>query len=92
MILGSKTHTAGDTVRWKVDYDRALDNAAEITGMQISSSSTSLGVTNIQLLGRHIYFLLSGGNVNEQVVLTLAMTDNFGETERDTIHYTVVEP
>ena len=92
MLIASKRHTAGDTIRWKVDYDRWLDNAAEITGMQIASSSASLGTTNIQMLGRHIYFFLSGGLVNEQVILTLAMTDNFNETKRDTLQFTVVAP
>jgi hypothetical protein len=92
MILASKSHTAGDAIRWKIDYDRALDNAAEITGMAITSSSIDLGITNIQMLGRHIYFFLSGGAVNEQVTLKLTMTDNFGNIKNDTIHYTVVAP
>jgi len=92
MLLGTKIHTAGNTIRWKVDYKYWLDNAAEITGMQIASSSADLGTTNIQMLGRHIYFLLTGGTVGEQATLTLTMNDNFGNVKRDTIQFTVTSP
>ena len=92
MLITSKRHTAGDTIRWKVDYDRWLDNAATIDGMAVISSSNDLTIANIQLLGRHIYFFLTGGNVNEQVILTLTMTDNFGNIKHDTLQYTVVTP
>src|SRR5215467_1585171 len=72
MLITSKAHTAGNTIRWKVDYDQWLDNAAEIQTMNIVSSSTTLTAGQIQILGRHIYFFLIGGNVNEQATISLA--------------------
>ena len=91
-MLGSKAHTAGNTIRWRVDYKYWLDNAAEIVTMTIGSSSTDLQATNIQMLGRHVYFLLTGGTANEQVTLSLAMSDNFGNRKLDTLQITVVAP
>jgi hypothetical protein len=91
-MLGSRTHTAGNTIRWRVEYGFWLDNAAEITGMQVTSSAPDLTVSNIQMLGRHIYFFLTGGTANEQATLTLTMTDNFGNVKKDTVQFTVVTP
>jgi hypothetical protein len=43
-------------------------------------------------LGREIVFFLSGGIVNEQVMLSLVMTDNLGNIKNDSITFTVVAP
>jgi hypothetical protein len=92
MLQMSKIHTAGNTIRWKVDYNKWLDNAAEIASMNVTSSSTTCTVGNIQILGRHIYFFLVGGAANEQPTVSLAMTDTFGNIKHDSIHFTVVAP
>jgi hypothetical protein len=43
-------------------------------------------------MGREIVFFLSGGIVNEQVMLSLVMTDNLGNIKNDSIAFTVVAP
>ena len=92
MLQASKSHTAGNTIRWRLDYKHWLDNAADIVTMNITSSSPTLSAGQIQILGKHLYFFLIGGNVGEQATISLAMTDNFGETKRDTLQITVVAP
>jgi hypothetical protein len=92
MLIASKAHTAGNIIRWRLGYEHWLDNAAEITGMQITSSAADLTVSNIQMLGRHVYFMLTGGTANEQATLTLVMSDNFGNVKKDTLQMTVVPP
>jgi hypothetical protein len=92
MILGSRTHTAGDVIRWVVNYDYWLDNAATVEQIDITSNSATCTVGNISILGREIVFFLSGGIVNEQVVLSLVMTDNLGNIKNDSIAFTVVAP
>lgn len=92
MLLGSKTHTAGDSRRWTVDYDRWLDNTATIEQCDVDSSSETCTVGQITILGHQVNFFLSGGSANERLMLSLVMTDNFGNIKNDTIAFTVVAP
>lgn len=96
MLLGSKTHTVGDTRRWTVDYDEWLDNTALVRACVVTSSSTTCtigtGVLAPVLLGRHIQFWLIGGALNEQPTVTVIMTDNLGNIKNDTIAFTVITP
>jgi hypothetical protein len=92
MILGSRAHTAGDVIRWVVNYDYWLANSATIEQIDITSNSVTCTVGNISILGREIVFFLSGGIVNEQVMLSLVMTDNLGNIKNDSIAFTVVAP
>jgi|SRR5215475_14649537 len=92
MLQGSKVHTAGNTIRWLVDYKYWLDNAADIQTMNITSSSATLSIGAIQILGKHLYFFVIGGSVGEQATINLVMSDNLGNTKRDTVQMTVVAP
>ena len=92
MLQASKSHTAGNTIRWRLDYKHWLDNAADIVTINITSSSPTLTIGQIQILGKHLYFFLIGGNVGEQATVTLSMIDNFGNKKLDTLQITVVAP
>ena len=92
MILASKSHTAGNNTLWTVNYDDWLDNTAEITTIEITSSSATLVVGTTQVLGREITFYISGGTKGETVTLSLAMVDSLENTKLDTIMFTVVAP
>jgi hypothetical protein len=89
-MLASRTHTAGNTIRWKIDYSRWLDNAAQIADIAITSSSMTCLATNPQILGRQVVFFLTGGTVNEQVTISLRMTDTLANVKNDTLQFTVV--
>jgi len=91
MLLASRSHTAGDTKRWTVRYDEWLDNT-EIAQMEVVSNLPSCTIGNITILGTEIVFFLSGGNVNEQLTLTLTMTDDLGNIKQDTVAFTIVAP
>ncbi|HEX6825733.1 MAG TPA: hypothetical protein VF077_05385 [Nitrospiraceae bacterium] len=92
MILGSKTHTVGDTKLWRVTYDRWLDNTATITAATVVSSSTTCTVTTPTVLGREVTFYLNGGDPGETLTLSIRMTDSLGNIKNDTILFTVVAP
>lgn len=92
MILGSKKHTVGDSITWTVDYGVWLANAAAIAQFVPVSSSTTLTVSNVKVLGEEATFLLSGGALNEQATVTVTMTDTNGNIKNDTIQFTVVAP
>jgi len=91
MLLASRSHTAGDTKRWTVRYDEWLDNT-EIAQMEVVSNLPSCTIGNITILGTEIVFFLSGGNANEQLTLTLTMTDDLGNIKQDTVAFTIVPP
>jgi hypothetical protein len=90
MLLGSKTHTAGDRRRWTVQYGYWLANTAVIDQIDIQSSSPTCTVEDPIILGTDVVFFLVGGTLNEQVTVTLTMTDDLGNVKTDTIKFTVV--
>jgi hypothetical protein len=75
-----------------VDYDDWLDNAATIEQIDVESNSATCTVGNISILGREIVFFLSGGVVNEQVTLSLTMTDSLENVKNDTVSFVIVAP
>jgi hypothetical protein len=91
-LLGSFRHTENDTKRWVVDYDCWLANTASIEQIDVQSSSTTCTVGNISILGHSIVFFLSGGTLNEQLTVSLTMTDDLGNIKNDTIAFTCVAP
>lgn len=93
MILGSKTHTAGDVRRWEINYGRWLANTATIVSAAVISNSDTLTVTDPPtVLGREIVFFVNGGVVGETAILTVTMTDSFENVKSDTLHFTVLAP
>jgi hypothetical protein len=92
MLLGSKSHTAGDTKRWRIDYSRWLDNTIDIESADVTSSSTTCTVENSSVLGDEVIFFLTGGDQGEALTVSVAMTDTAGNVKHDTIAFTVVAP
>lgn len=93
-LLASKRHTEGDIARWRLDYNRWLENTAQIVSATITSSSDTCTVDpdEITVLGREVVFLLSGGTRNERLTLSIVMQDSLGNTKNDTLAFTVVAP
>lgn len=92
MLLGSKIHTAGDTRRWVINYDRWLDNTAEIDTVTVTSSSITCTVNQSKVLGREVEFFVNGGVAGEQLTVTIVMTDTFNNIKTDTLAFTVIAP
>jgi hypothetical protein len=92
MLIASRTHTAGDSRRWIIDYSRWLDNTATIVTVDISSSSATCTANSGEVKGKEVIFHLTGGTVGETCTVTLTMTDSFANIKKDTIKFTVVAP
>jgi hypothetical protein len=94
MLLGSKIHTVGDTKLWTIDYDNWLDNTAEIETINVTSSSTTctVGTPVPVVLGHKIQFVITGGTLGETLMISLKMTDSFGNVKNDTMAITVIAP
>jgi hypothetical protein len=91
-LLHSKSHTAGDTRRYTVDYSDWLDNPATITQCTALSSSADCTVNNTRVLGEEVVFFLAGGVQGEQLTVLMTMSDTDGNIKNDTIAFTVVAP
>jgi hypothetical protein len=92
MILGSKTHTEGDSKRWRIDYSRWLENPASIDAVVVTSSSVTCTVDDCVVLGKEVVFFLTGGVKGETLTVSIAMTDTDSNIKHDTIAFTVVAP
>jgi hypothetical protein len=90
-LLGSKQHTVGNTTRWNVNYALWLEkDGANIEQIDVESNSPTCTVANISVLGPDVFFFLTGGTLNERLMVALTMTDNIGNIKNDTIAFTVV--
>jgi len=93
MLLASKSHTAGDTKRWKLDYHRWLDNAASIVSTDVTSDSETCTVMpKPEILGKEVIFFLTGGTVGETLEVDVRIEDSFGNIKNDIVAYTVIAP
>jgi hypothetical protein len=90
MVLASKSHTAGDTKRWRIDYSRWLENTVNIESAEITSSSATCTVEDVSVLGDEVIFFLAGGTQGESLSVAVVMTDTAGNVKNDTIAFTVV--
>jgi len=91
-LLGSKQHTEGDIRRWRVNYDRWLDNTAEIEQVDVVSTSPTCTVSDISILGHDVIFFINDGIVGETFTVTITITDSFRNVKTDTISFHVVTP
>lgn len=92
MLLASRTHTVGDVRRWIIDYDKWMDNTAEIQTAEVTSSSTTCTITGKQALGREVQFFLNGGVEGETFMVSIQIIDSIGNTKHDHMQFTVIAP
>jgi hypothetical protein len=92
MLIGSRTHTAGDTKRWIVSYAHWLANTSKIDQIDVVADNDIFTIGNVEVLGDEIVFYISGGEANEKTKLLLTMTDKLGNIKNDTIIFNCVAP
>lgn len=100
MLLGRKNHTAGNATRYEIDYENWLESGETLAalGNTITLSAaftvtvTDVTITGIQVTSNKIYFLLTGGSLNELFTLDVHAVTSRGELKNDTIAFTVVAP
>jgi len=96
MKLKSLFHTAGNVIRYILDYEQFLDPGTTITAFTAvidPASSTSATITQVSVNpeGEGVFFV-NGGAVNETFTVDVQGTDSRGEIVKDTITFTVVAP
>jgi hypothetical protein len=97
MVLGQKAHTAGDTIRYIVDYTRWLEDGVSLKAATITLASGSpfdVTLTDVEILteSNRVAFVVSGGSVNEIFTADVQATDTRDEVKNDTISFRVIAP
>lgn len=95
-VLGRKQHTAGNTIRYAVDYSLWLDDGDTITGGVVTKDAASAAITDMTIgavtvtPSQHLVFTVQGGSVNETLTIDVQATNSRGEVKKDTAILTVV--
>ena len=99
MLLGTKPHTAGNGIRYEIDYSDWLEDGMNLTSATVSLSAlfaatiTDITISGVGTLPSHrVVFVLSGGSANENFTLDVKVTDSRGEIKNDTVGFSVVAP
>ena len=106
MLLATKQFTLGDTIQYTVDYrehpgsgpytivpPNPVRDGDSITSTTVVSNSSDVTITGAVVKeGHKVFFVLSGGVLNETFTLNIVANDNFGEVLNDQIAFTVVAP
>ena len=106
MLLATKQFTLGDTVQYTIDYREhpgsgpynivppfPVRDGDSITTATVVSTSSDVTITNVSVKeGHKVFFVLSGGVLNETFTVTITINTDNTETFVDTIIFTVVSP
>lgn len=98
-LLGRKSHTAGNTTIYAVDYTDWLEEGVTLNASAVTlSAAFTATVTDVTISAvtrtpsNQITFKLAGGSLNETFTLDVQATDTRGEIKKDTCGFLVVAP
>lgn len=93
MLLGNKPHTAGNAIRYEIDYSDWLEDGVSLLTATVTGGPSDITITAAALLTPHkVVFKMSGGSVNETFTLSVQVTDSRGETKNDTVGFAIIAP
>ena len=99
MLIGTRSHTAGNKIRYTVDYSSWLDTGATLSTV-LNACSVALAapapadvtLSGLQVNADHLYFFVAGGSVSEAFTVNVTVTDSRGEIDVATIGFSVIAP
>lgn len=97
MLLGTKTHGAGNAIRYEIDYSNWLEEGETLlSGTVVLAPAFTATVTDIVISGvavlpsSRLVFLMTGGSANETFTLNVqVVTQHPTETKNDTLQFSV---
>lgn len=98
MNIGSKQHSAGDTIRYEVDYSYWLDEGRTLKNTGYSATITTspapadVTLSAVSVTADKLFFKIAGGSVNETFTVQVQVTDTLDEIVVDTIGFTIIAP
>jgi len=96
MLLKNLFHTAGNSIRYIVDFSEFLEPGITITAFTAvidpaSTTTATISQVSVNAEGEGVFFV-NGGAVNENFTVDLQGTDSRTEIVKHTVAYTVVAP
>jgi len=99
MSLKRIAHTAGNKIRYLLDYNDFLEEGMSLTsGTVVLDPAFTATVTDVTITGvlvlpsNHLAFFLQGGSVNETFTLDVQIVDSRGEIKNDTLAFYIIAP
>lgn len=93
MLLGNKNHTAGNTIRYEIDYSDWLDTGDSLVTATVTGAPAGVTISGVVVLTSQVVaFVMAGGVVNTNFTLAVAITDTRGEIKNDTIGFAIQAP
>ena len=93
MLLGRKVHTAGNIIRYEIDYSDWLEEGVSLVTATVTGAPSDITLTGVGMLTPHkVVFTMGGGSVNENFTLAVQVTDTRNETKNDTVGFTIQAP
>lgn len=99
MKLARKPHTAGDKIRYEIDYSNWLEEGdvlsvtpGDCAVANITTAVTDVVISGLTVQSKYLYFFVSGGSAGEGFTVQVTAKDNRGEIAIDTIEFFVVAP
>lgn len=92
-MLRTQNFTAGNKIKFTVDYSDWLDEGTTITAFTVTSDTADMVVSGVVINPTGtVAFYVAGGTVGEVATMRLAMTDTRSNLKHDTVILTVVAP
>lgn len=97
--LGRRAHTAGNKIRYSIDFNNFLEGAdATLTTGTVVLATATPAITDVTISGvtvlpsGHLVFFLAGGSNSEIFTVNVTGTDSRGEVVNHTIEFYIVAP
>lgn len=90
MLLGRRSHTVGDTIKYTVDYCHWLARGDTVASVTVTSDDEDFVISNAAEHDNKVVFFGSGGTVGTTVTVTVEATTSRDEIKRDTIKFNIV--
>ncbi len=98
MLLKNLNFTAGNKIRYRLDYSNWLEDGSTVASGTATLVAQTPAITDVTISGvlvdptGHLVFFVQGGSVNETFTVAVQATDSRGEIKNDTIAFTVIAP
>lgn len=99
MLLGRKTHTAGNSILYSVDYSNWLQEGESLSSGAVAMSAdftatvTDIVISEVRVTpSGDLIFRMAGGSADETFTLDVSIVNSRGEDKNDTVGFDVVDP
>lgn len=99
MSIARRPHTAGNKIRYTVDYSNWLESGATLSTVTnacqvslVAGAPADIMLSGLQVNSDHLHFFVAGGTVSEVFTVQVSITDSRGEIDISDVDYFVIAP